>query len=45
MTENSLVAEAAAKQSASQENPPTEGLMAGWTLEDFMGPELAKTSK
>jgi hypothetical protein len=22
-----------------------EDLMAGWTVEDFLGPELAKTSK
>jgi uncharacterized protein (TIGR00730 family) len=44
LTENYLAAEAAARQSASQGKPPAEGLMAGWTLEDFMGPELAKMS-
>jgi len=24
---------------------PGEDLMAGWTVEDFLGPDLAKTSK
>jgi hypothetical protein len=47
LTENYLAAEAAegklatvaAAASASRE------LLAGWTLEDFLGPELAKTRK
>ncbi len=40
LTENYLVPEAtAAAEHAFQE------LMPGWTLEDFMGPDLAKTSK
>ncbi|MDE3187853.1 MAG: TIGR00730 family Rossman fold protein [Acidobacteriota bacterium] len=40
LTENYLVPEAtAAAEHAFQE------LMPGWTLEDFLGPELAKTSK
>jgi hypothetical protein len=25
--------------------PQGEDLMAGWTVEDFLGPEMAKTSK
>jgi hypothetical protein len=29
----------------SQEMTTGEDLMAGWTVEDFLGPELAKTSK
>jgi uncharacterized protein (TIGR00730 family) len=46
LTENYLLAEAAAGTLAeSQEMTPGEDLMAGWTVEDFLGPELAKTSK
>ena len=46
LTENYLLAEAAAgKLAESQEMTPGEDLMAGWTVEDFLGPELAKTSK
>ena len=46
LTENFLLAEAAAgKLSESQEMPAGEDLMAGWTVEDFLGPDLAKTSK
>jgi uncharacterized protein (TIGR00730 family) len=46
LTENYLVAEAAAGTLAeSQEMTPGEDLMAGWTVEDFLGPEMAKTSK
>ncbi|MFZ0746616.1 MAG: TIGR00730 family Rossman fold protein [Terracidiphilus sp.] len=40
LTENYLVPEAA----SAQEQPPKE-LMPGSTLEDFLGPELAKTAK
>jgi uncharacterized protein (TIGR00730 family) len=46
LTENYLAAEAAEVFSA--EAPvavPGKELMAGWTIEDFLGPELAKTSK
>jgi hypothetical protein len=46
LTENYLVAEAAAGALAeSQEMTPGEDLLAGWTVEDFLGPEMAKTSK
>ena len=46
LTENYLVAEAAAGTLAeSQEMKQGEDLMAGWTVEDFLGPEMAKTSK
>jgi uncharacterized protein (TIGR00730 family) len=46
LTENYLMAEAAAGTLAeSQEMTPGEDLMAGWTVEDFLGPEMAKTSK
>ena len=46
LTENYLVAEAAAGTLAeSQEMPQGEDLMDGWTVEDFLGPEMAKTAK
>jgi uncharacterized protein (TIGR00730 family) len=46
LTENYLLAEAAAGTLAeSQKMPQGEDLMAGWTVEDFLGPEMAKTSK
>jgi uncharacterized protein (TIGR00730 family) len=46
LTENYLLAEAAAGTLAeSQEMIVGKDLMAGWTVEDFLGPELAKTSK
>jgi uncharacterized protein (TIGR00730 family) len=46
LTENYLLAEAAeGKLFESQEINPGENLMAGWTVEDFLGPELAKTNK
>jgi uncharacterized protein (TIGR00730 family) len=46
LTENYLLAEAAAgKLAESQEMTQGEDLMAGWTVEDFLGPEMAKTSK
>lgn len=44
LTENYLAAEIAAAGNAA----PTgrdEDLMAGWTVEDFLGPEIAKTTK
>jgi len=47
LTENYLAVEAARAAAAQQENQKTrdEDLMAGWNLEDFLGPELAKTRK
>jgi hypothetical protein len=46
LTENYLNAEAAAGTLAeSQTMKQGEDLMAGWTVEDFLGPEMAKTSK
>jgi len=46
LTENYLKAEAAAGTLAEDESKaPGEELLAGWTVEDFMGPEMAKTSK
>jgi hypothetical protein len=46
LTENYLTAEAASgKLAESQAIPEGEELMTGWTVEEFLGPELAKTSK
>jgi uncharacterized protein (TIGR00730 family) len=46
LTENYLLAEASAGTLAeNQEMPQGEDLMAGWTVEEFLGPEMAKTSK
>ncbi|MGA3343832.1 MAG: TIGR00730 family Rossman fold protein [Terracidiphilus sp.] len=46
LTENYLAAEAAASApAASPAMPADEDLMAGCTIEDFLGPEMAKTSK
>jgi uncharacterized protein (TIGR00730 family) len=47
LTENYLAAElaAASHRAAGQENGHGEDLMAGWTVEDFLGPEIAKTRK
>ncbi len=45
LTEGCLAAEASARLAASQQMPTGEELMPGWTLEDFMGPELAKMSR
>ena len=48
LTENYLAVEAeAGKQATSAVAAASAGkeLMAGWTLEDFLGPEMAKTSK
>ena len=46
LTENYLLAEAAeGKEPVSEGTGPGEDLMAGSTLEDFLGPELAKTRK
>ena len=41
LTENYLVPEAAAgKLSESQQVSPSEDVMAGWALEDFLRPEM-----
>jgi hypothetical protein len=32
-------------QSKDEKTAPDEDLMAGWNLDDFLGPELAKTRK
>ncbi|MGD0097544.1 MAG: TIGR00730 family Rossman fold protein [Terracidiphilus sp.] len=46
LTENYLAAEAAAGTfTANPTVPADEDLMAGCTLEDFLGPDMAKTSK
>ena len=46
LTENYLIAEAAAATQRAAEHPGHDGdLMAGWTVEDFLGPDMAKTSK
>jgi uncharacterized protein (TIGR00730 family) len=45
LTENYLAAEAAAAAANPHGSGNSEGLMAGWTLEDFLGPEIAKTRK
>jgi hypothetical protein len=48
LTENYLAAESAAvpnAQSKGEKTVPDEDLMAGWNLDDFLGPEMAKTRK
>ncbi len=46
LTENHLLAEAAARKPVEgAETPHGEELMAGWTVDDFLGPEMAKVSK
>jgi len=46
LTENYLAAEIAEGRLAENgERGTSEDLMAGWTVEDFLGPEMAKTSK
>jgi hypothetical protein len=48
LTENYLATERAAvpnAQSKDEKTAPDEDLMAGWNLDDFLGPELAKTRK
>ncbi len=48
LTENYLASESAAvpnAQSKSENAAPDEDLMAGWNIDDFLGPELAKTRK
>jgi len=48
LTENYLSAETAAVPAVppkSEKPAPDENLMAGWNIDDFLGPELAKTRK
>ncbi len=48
LTDNYLAGEAAAAPAAALKGTgpaPDEELMAGWNLDDFLGPELAKTRK
>jgi hypothetical protein len=48
LTENYLAAEAASAKGAPAETSKSnhdEDLMAGWNMDDFLGPELAKTRK
>ena len=45
LTENYLAGELAAAHAHNHGNHPDEDLMAGWTVEDFLSPELAKTRK
>ena len=48
LTENYLATESAAvpnAQSRAEKTAPDEDLMAGWNIDDFLGPELAKTRK
>jgi hypothetical protein len=48
LTENYLASEAAAipaEPPRGDKTAPDEDLMAGWNLDDFLGPELAKTRK
>jgi uncharacterized protein (TIGR00730 family) len=45
LTENYLLAEAqSGKLTETMKTAAGEGLMAGWTVEDFLGPDMAKTS-
>ena len=45
LTENYLAGELAAAQAQNHAHHHDEDLMAGWTVEDFLSPELAKTRK
>jgi uncharacterized protein (TIGR00730 family) len=45
LTENYLAAEIAAAGANNHHANHDEDLMAGWTVEDFLSPEMAKTSK
>jgi hypothetical protein len=48
LTENYLANESAAMPNAhpkAEKTVPDEDLMAGWNIDDFLGPELAKTRK
>jgi uncharacterized protein (TIGR00730 family) len=43
LTENYLVPEAEAARAAGAMSEPKDDLMAGWTFDDFLSPEMAKT--
>jgi uncharacterized protein (TIGR00730 family) len=47
LTENYLAVEAAAAKQATADGSTaaSKELMAGWTMDDFLGPDMAKTSK
>ncbi len=45
LTDNYLAAEAASAQRENRKPNHDEDLMAGWNMDDFLGPELAKTRK
>jgi hypothetical protein len=45
LTENYLAAEAAAARAGNKKTGQDDDLMAGWSVDDFLGPELAKTRK
>jgi hypothetical protein len=47
LTENHLAAELAAAGARAEAQQPNhdEDLMAGWTIDDFLSPEMAKTTK
>jgi uncharacterized protein (TIGR00730 family) len=45
LTENYLAGELAAAHAANHGNNHDEDLMAGWTVEDFLSPEMARTRK
>ena len=45
LTENYLAGELAAAHAQNHGNNHDEDLMAGWTVEDFLSPEMAKTRK
>jgi uncharacterized protein (TIGR00730 family) len=45
LTENYLAGELAKAQAQNHGNSHDEDLMAGWTVEDFLSPELARTQK
>ena len=43
LTENHLIPEAASKAVRGKQVPADRELMEGWAVEDFLGPEIAKT--
>jgi hypothetical protein len=46
LTQNYLLDEAqSGKLTETTKTADGEDLMSGWTVEDFLGPEMAKTSK
>jgi predicted Rossmann-fold nucleotide-binding protein len=45
LTDNHLAPEAAAKPQEDQQPPHSKELLEGFTVEDFLGPEMARTQK